>query len=229
MIIYRKDNRDYVFFAILTSTRDNRLQMAAALIPLCSLPIQHHQLPLPVLIQAQCLSLPRRSIRKIHLLYPLWRLSPHQLRTTRTWSPRFPPGSPPSPQSNRWNQIPHSCQSLFLWPCGILISTERTTPSQRCSKRSKPSSFHSPWPTPTDCARSATRKQTEWDATDLATVVWPLLPSKSPPRTLDTFPPSLSLCLALYVVARKLFRWAVPQAWHQAECVSVQRRHTLLS
>lgn len=110
--------------------------------PSCYLPLQHHQLSLPVHIKAQCLFLPRRSILKIHLLHPLCRLSPHRLRTSRTWSPRFPPGSPPSPQSNRWNQIPHSCQILLSWTRGILTSTERKTPSQRCSKGSKPSSFH---------------------------------------------------------------------------------------
>ncbi len=139
--------------------------------------------------------LPHCSIMKIHLLHPFHpcRLSPHRLRTPKTWCPRHPPGSPPSPQSNRWNISVQSCQiSALLWTCGFrclhlhppllqtgsVLLTHTHTLAPTCSNRS--------------CGH--TRTHTDRDASDLATVVGLLAtpPSKSPPLLRPvTFPPSL--------------------------------------
>jgi len=88
---------------------------------------------------------------------------------------------------------------------------------------------HTLAPTCIDRSCGHTPTHMDRDATDLATVVGLLATplSKSPPLLQPvTFPLSLSLCLVLSVVARKLFRWAVPQLWHRVERECAPSKHT---
>lgn len=121
---------------------------------------------------------------KIHLLHPLCpcRLSPRWLRTSKTQCPRLPPGSPPSPQSNRWNISDQSCQILvLLWTCGFGSSPL----SHRCSKLAQSSSHihtHSLRPAPNDHAATHKHIRTEtlliWQQ---LLGFWPLLPANHLP------------------------------------------------
>ncbi len=129
--------------------------------------------------------LPHCSIMKIHLLHPFHpcRLSPHRLRTPKTWYPRHPPGSPPSPQSNRWNISVQSCQiSTLPWTCGFRCLHLHPPLLQTGSVLLTHTHTHSLQPAATDHAATHEHIRTETLAIWQQLLgFWPLLPANPLP------------------------------------------------
>ncbi len=136
-------------------------------------------------VHTHLILLPHCSIMKIHLLHPFHpcRLSPHRLRTPKTWCPRHPPGSPPSPQSNRWNISVQSCQiSALLWTCGFRCLHLHPPLLQTGSVLLTHTHTHSLQPAATDHAATHEHIRTETLAIwQQLLCFWPLLPANPLP------------------------------------------------